>query len=39
LRKLKKEFTEAPIHYHFDQAMAIFLKLDACGIAIAGILN
>jgi hypothetical protein len=38
-RKLKKAFTEGPIHQHFDPAMPIILQTDASGFAIAGILN
>jgi len=38
-RKLKKAFTEAPIHQHFDPTKPIILQTDACGFAMAGILN
>jgi len=38
-RKLKKPCTEAPILQHFDLAKPINLQPDACGFAIAGILN
>jgi len=38
-RKLKKAFTEAPIHQHFDPAKPIILQTDASSFAIAGILN
>jgi hypothetical protein len=38
-RKLKKAFSEAPIHQHFDPAKPIILQTDASGFAIAGILN
>jgi len=37
--KLKKAFTKAPIHQHFDPAKPIILQTDASGFAIAGILN
>jgi hypothetical protein len=38
-RKLKKAFTEAPIHQHFVPAKPIILQTDASGFAFAGILN
>jgi hypothetical protein len=37
--KLKKAFTEAPIHQHFDPTKPINLQTDTSGFAIAGILN
>jgi len=38
-RKLKKAFTEAPIHQHFDLTKHIIFQTDASGFATAGILN
>jgi hypothetical protein len=37
--KLKKAFTKAPIHQHFDPAKPIIIQTDASGFTIAGILN
>jgi hypothetical protein len=38
-RKLKKAFTETPIHQHFDPTKPIIPQTDASGFAIASILN
>jgi hypothetical protein len=39
LQKLKRTFTETPIHQDFDSAKPIILQMDASGLAIAGCLN
>jgi len=39
IRKLKKAFTAAPIHHHFDPENAIILQTDASDFAMGGILN
>jgi hypothetical protein len=38
-RKLRKAFTEAPIHQHFDPTKQIILQTSPSGFAIAGIHN